>query len=166
MSLGFLLLSLDLSVSDTFFEGDILFKDETLTGGSPHMWLQDQSLAWMKGVVPFAFDGLSKFTEAEKLVIQEAMEGIEATTGCIDFVEVDRDEGGDMVLITSRGFRDQPGTGWVHSGYTSLIECLQVLGPPRPAGRTPGSEPGPAELHHQGHRPARTASCPRRCSRT
>ena len=33
------------------FMGDILFKEETLTSGSPQMGPENQNLAWMKGVV-------------------------------------------------------------------------------------------------------------------
>ena len=94
--LAFILLPLGLSVSDILFEGDILFKDKNLTGGGPPMWLQNQTIVWMKGVVPISFESLSKFTNTEKLVIQEAMKRIEATTGGIDFVEVTRAEGWEL----------------------------------------------------------------------
>ena len=97
---------------DTFFEGDILFKDELLSQRSPSMVLQNQTLRWPRGVVPYAFDPLSKFTNVEKRTVRKSMDSIQDKTGgCIEFSEVDRARGGDVVLITSHGFRDQPGTG-------------------------------------------------------
>ena len=95
---------------DTFFEGDILFKEELLSQRSPAMVLQNQSLRWPRGVVPYAFDNLLRFTE--KGIVRKFMDSIQDKTGgCIEFSEVERARGGDLVLITSHGFRDQPGTG-------------------------------------------------------
>ena len=102
-----------ISAQGNFFEGDILFKNETLFQAGPEMVLQSASLRWPRGVVPFAFDSLSRFTDDEKTLVRSCMSSIQAKTGsgCIDFVEVSGDRGGDLVLITSLGYGDTPGTG-------------------------------------------------------
>ena len=98
---------------DTFFEGDILLKNELLSHRSLEMVLQDPNLRWPNGVVPYAFESLSKLTDDQKARVREAMDSIQEKTGCIEFVMVDMGRGGDMVLVTTLGYRSQPGNGSV-----------------------------------------------------
>ena len=94
-----------------FFEGDILVKEEVSSNRNPEMVLQDPSLRWPRGVVPFAFCTLSKFTSDEKHVVRRSMERVKEKTGCIDFIESDIARGGDIVLITSLGYGNHSGNG-------------------------------------------------------
>lgn len=96
---------------DTFFEGDIVLKNEVLSQRSLEMVLKDPSLRWPNGVVPYAFAARSKLTDSQKAVVREAMDTIQEKTGCIEFMLVEEDSGGDMVLITRLGYRSLPGAG-------------------------------------------------------
>ena len=99
------------TAQDTFFEGDILLKNEVLSQRSLEMVLQDPNLRWPNGVVPYAFDALSKLSDSQKATVREAMNSIQEKTGCTEFVLVEEEKGGDMVLITTLGYRSLPGTG-------------------------------------------------------
>ena len=110
--LAILAISLFLTTGqDTFFEGDILLKNEVLSQRSLEMVLQDPNLRWPNGVVPYAFDALSKLSNSQTAMVREAMDSIQEKTGCIEFVLVDEERGGDIVLITTLGYRSLPGTG-------------------------------------------------------
>ena len=107
-----LLMPSALSTQEAFFEGDILLESSPLSQTSPNMVLQKPSLHWPHGVVPYTFDALSKFSDAEKITVREAMNSIEEkTNGCTEFSEVERDRGGDILIITSHGWKGQSGTG-------------------------------------------------------
>ena len=110
--LPLLLLPAALSTQEAFFEGDILLKSIPLSQTTPSMVLQNPSLHWPHGVVPYAFDALSKFSDAEKVIVREAMNSIEEkTNSCTEFSEVERNRGGDILIITSHGWKNQAGTG-------------------------------------------------------
>ena len=61
--------------------------------------------------MPYAFDDVSAFTVAQKEIGRRSMDGIEDKTGCLNFLEVERSRGGDMVIVTMHGLGDQTGSG-------------------------------------------------------
>ena len=94
------------------FEGDIHLSNKPESSQPTlEMVLANPTLRWPSGVVPFAFDDLSEFSDSAKEIVQAAMEGIQNKTGCIKFKEVDQSRGGDIVIITSHGLRTQSGKG-------------------------------------------------------
>ena len=106
------LLPTTLGTQEELFEGDILLNSSPLSQTSPSMVLQKTSLHWPSGVVPYAFDSLSKFSNAEKATVREAMNSIqEKTNDCTEFSEVQRNRGGDILIITRHGWKGQAGTG-------------------------------------------------------
>jgi hypothetical protein len=107
-----LLLATGRSVENGFFEGDILFKEEFVSGRNiGQTVLKDPTLKWPQGRVQYAFDPNSGFSDEQKGIVRTSMDRIEEMTGCVQFLEVDSDRGGDVVLVTSLGFGSHPGKG-------------------------------------------------------
>ena len=112
IGLGLLGVFLPFVLSDeTFFEGDILLSNKPQSPSTLEMVLANPTFRWPRGVVPYAFDDLSEFSEASKEIVRDSMEGIHSKTGCITFKEVDRSRGGDIVIITAFGLGTQAGRG-------------------------------------------------------
>jgi hypothetical protein len=83
-----LLLARGRSMESAFFEGDILFKEEFAGDRPPGNVLKDPTLKWPRGIVQYAFDANSRFTDKEKRIVRVSMDKIEEKTGCIEFLQV------------------------------------------------------------------------------
>ena len=82
---------------------------------------------WPRGVVPYLFDPVSKFSQSEKLVVEKAMDRIRLYSGCITFTEISAQRGGDRVVVTSHGLAEVPGKGcWAHEGRQGGVQALNL----------------------------------------
>ena len=89
--------------------------------------ITETSIFWPRGVVPFSYDSVSKFSEDEKKIVFEAMKEIMSVASCITFSDIGQQRGGDYVLITSRGLGNQSGKGcWSHKGRLGGPQAMNL----------------------------------------
>ena len=82
---------------------------------------------WPRGIVPYLFDPVAQFSKAEKLVVEQAMERLMSYSGCVTFTEISVGQGGDRVVVTSRGLGETQGQGcWAHAGRQGGEQALNL----------------------------------------
>ena len=89
--------------------------------------VSDTSTFWPRGVVPFSYDSVSKFSKEEKTIIFQAMKEIMDVASCITFSNIGQERRGDYVLITSRGLGNRSGKGcWSHKGRLGGPQAMNL----------------------------------------